>query len=143
MVAPRAVTSNSSLLSPTRPFRKRTRPGRRMACQETAASGLSCQAPAATGKPRRAVTASSAAFNWVSALTCQMGLRISSISALFDLGAHWVGVCLASQRTWRLPVGFDHSVTCRERVEMVTVLLPYFQISYPAAGYLSIRDGVP
>ena len=46
-------------------------------------------------------------------------------------------------RTLRLPVGFDHSVTWRERVEIVTLLRPYRQISYPNPGYLLMPVGVP
>ena len=47
------------------------------------------------------------------------------------------------QRTLRLPVRFDQSVTRREPVEIVTVLLSYSQVSYPNEGYRSIRAGVP
>ena len=50
---------------------------------------------------------------------------------------------LLCQRTLRLPVRFDQSVTRRESVEIVTVLRPYRQVSYPNEGYRAIPAGVP
>ena len=48
-----------------------------------------------------------------------------------------------TSRILSLPVGLYQSVTWRESVEIVTVLPPYVQVSYPNEGLRSIHTGVP